>query len=135
FDYYPFFMVLVVHCSGANIQPMISYYDGASGFNRMISSVLLAEKSGLFFGILSLCIGFFAAPQLVALFGITSAEIVDLAVIGIRLFFISYLFMGFNFIYMTYFQSIGYMKPAIWITLFRHFIIFIPVLVVLPLLF
>lgn len=134
-NYLHFFMFLVFQGIGAAIQPMISYYYGASGFNRMKSSVLLAEKSALFFGILSLCIGFFAAPQLVALFGITSAEIVDLAVIGIRLFFISYLFMGFNFIYMTYFQSIGYMKPAIWITLFRHFIIFIPVLVVLPLLF
>lgn len=134
-NYLHFFMFLVFQGIGAAIQPMISYYYGASVFNRMKASVLLAEKSALFFGILSLLIGFVAAPQLVTLFGITSTEIVDLAVIGIRLFFISYLFMGFNFIYMTYFQSIGYMKPATWITLFRHFIIFIPVLVALPLLF
>lgn len=134
-NYLHFFMFLVFEGIGAAIQPMLSYYYGASGFNRMKASVQLAEKSALFFGVLSLLIGFVAAPHLVALFGVTSTEIVDLAVIGIRIFFVSYLFMGFNFIYMTYFQSIGYMKPAIWITLFRHFIIFIPVLIVLPLLF
>src|SRR5699024_804847 len=75
------------------------------------------------------------APYLVALFGVTSDAIVDLAITGIRLFFISYLFMGFNFIYMTYFQSIGYVKPATWITIYRHFIVFIPVLILLPYLF
>lgn len=134
-SYLHFFMFLVFEGIGSAIQPMISYYYGTKNFVRIKRSVQLAERSALLFGGLFLATGFFGAPYLVALFGVTSDAITALAVTGIRLFFISYLFMGFNFIYMTYFQSIGYVKPATWITVFRHFIIFIPVLIVLPHLF
>jgi putative MATE family efflux protein len=131
-NYLHFFMFLVFVGIGSAVQPMISYYYGAHQFQHIKDTVKLAEKAALFFGALFFIGGFFGAPYLVALFGVTSEVIVGLAVTGIRLFFIGYLFMGFNFIYMTYFQSIGYVKPAMWITIFRHFIIFIPVLIVLP---
>src|SRR5699024_4889315 len=71
-NYLHFFMFLVFQGIGAAIQPMISYYYGASGFNRMKASVLLAEKSALFCGILSLCHGFFSEPQFVVLFEMRS---------------------------------------------------------------
>src|SRR5699024_7287758 len=59
--------------------------------------------------------------------GITSTEITELAVTGIRLFFIGYLFMGINFIYITSFQAIGKIKLSNCITLYRGLILLITV--------
>src|SRR5699024_1777915 len=66
------------------------------------------------------------------IFGITSPDIVALSSEGIKLFFLGYIFMGINFVYMTYYQSIGQIKPSIGITLFRGFILLGVMLLVLP---
>src|SRR5699024_1922354 len=76
--------------------------------------------------------GYLATDYLVAIFGITSPDIVALSYEGIKLFFLGYLFMGVNFVYMTYYQSIGRIKPSIVITFARGFIILILMLAVLP---
>src|SRR5690625_7319699 len=52
--------------------------------------------------------------------------------VGLKLFFLGYLFMGVNFIYMTYYQSIGRVKPSIMITFARGFVILIAMLIILP---
>src|SRR5699024_2624352 len=75
-NYLHFFMFLVFEGIGSAIQPMISYYYGAKGFEKIKDSVKLAEKSALLFGVLFFIGGFFAAPYLVALFGVTSDVIV-----------------------------------------------------------
>ena len=46
-----------------------------------------------------------------------------LAIPGIKLFFIGYLFMGTNFVMMTYYQSIGQIRMATWITAAREIVI------------
>lgn len=134
-NYIHYFMFLVFMGIGSAIQPMISYYYGAKLIGHLKETIKLAEKTAILFGVIFLFIGIFAAPHLVALFGIESEAIMSLAVTGIKLFFISYLFMGFNFIYIIYFQSIGNARPAFWITIYRNFIIFIFMLVVLPFFF
>src|SRR5699024_862009 len=72
------------------------------------------------------------ADFLVAIFGVSSDAIGALAVTGIKLFFLGYLFMGINFIYMTYYQSIGYVRPSIGLTVFRGFILLLICLYILP---
>lgn len=131
-NYLHTFMFLLFMGVGSSIQPMISYYYGAGLSEKTKETVKIAEKTAVFLGGLFLIIGFFAADSLVAMFGVTSDAITELAVTGIRLFFIGYIFMGINFIYLTYFQSIGHVKPSIWITIFRGFILLIIMLLVLP---
>lgn len=131
-NYLHTFMFLLFMGIGSSIQPMISYFYGANLTGHIKETIKIAEKSAVVIGGLFLVIGYFAADYLVAMFGITSTEITDLAVTGIRLFFIGYLFMGINFIYLTYFQAIGQIKPSIWITLFRGFILLIILLLILP---
>lgn len=134
-NYLHFFMFLVFVGVGSAIQPMISFYYGAKMFGQMKETIKIAEKTTIALGILFFAGGFFGASYLVSLFGITDAAVMELAVTGIRIFFIAYLFLGVNFIYTTYFQSIGYVRPALWITLFRNFILFIVMLLLLPFLF
>ncbi|UOQ84816.1 MATE family efflux transporter [Gracilibacillus salinarum] len=114
------------------LQPMISYYYGANEKNRIEESLKLGEKAAFTLGGVLLVIGLFAAPVLVSFFGLESEEVRTLAVQGIRLFFIGYLFIGFNFVYMTYFQSIGQIKSSMTIALLRGFVILILLLWILP---
>ncbi|HLR23716.1 MAG TPA: MATE family efflux transporter [Pseudogracilibacillus sp.] len=120
---------------GSTIQPMISYYYGAKKYDHIKQTVRLGEAAGLGLGLLFIAIGYLATDYLVAIFGITSPDIVALSSEGIKLFFLGYIFMGINFVYMTYYQSIGQIKPSIGITLFRGFILLGVMLLVLPPLF
>src|SRR5699024_12368567 len=66
---------------------------------------------------------------------ITLLYIVVFCYILIKLFFLVYNFMGINFVYITYYQCIGQIKPSIGITLFIGFILLVVMLLVLPPLF
>ncbi|ASK63897.1 MATE family efflux transporter [Virgibacillus phasianinus] len=134
-NYLHTFMFLAFIGIGQSIQPMISFYYGSKDGDKIKETVKVAEWSGLILGVIFIGIGYFGAEFLVSIFGITSPDIVTLTAKGIRLFFIGYLFMGTNFIYMTYFQSIGYVGPSIGITVFRGFILLLAALYALPLWF
>src|SRR5690625_138938 len=133
-NYLHTFMFLAFIGIGSTIQPLVSFYYGAQKDESIKKTIQLAERTGLCLGILFLAIGFFGADQLVAIFGVETAEISEVAAKGLKLFFLGYLFMGINFTYMTYYQSIGQVRPSIMITIFRGFILLILMLFVLPML-
>lgn len=87
----------------------------------MQETIRLAEKTAIGLGLILFVIGYVFAPSLVRLFGVTDSAIIELAVEGIRLFFISYLFIGISFVYMTYFQSVGKVWSATVIILCRSY--------------
>ncbi|WP_034551776.1 MATE family efflux transporter [Carnobacterium funditum] len=120
---------------GSAIQPLISYYKGAKDEKKIQKTIQLAIGTALIAGILFMLIGQFAATQIVRLFGDFPEEVVALAVSGIKLFFIAYLFMGTNFVMMTYYQSIGQIRMATWITAARGIIVLLIMLMILPKLF
>src|SRR5690625_5031397 len=95
-------------------------------------TVKIAVVSALLVCLLFLIVGYIGAVFLVSIFWVSSVYITDLATNGIKLFFIGYLFMGINFIYMTYYQSIGYIRPSLGIIVFRGFILLIGMLYILP---
>lgn len=131
-NYLHVFMFLAFIGIGSSIQPMISYYYGAEAFDKIKETVKIAERTAIVLGIIFIVVGFWQADFLVSIFGIESEVISDLATQGVQLFFIGYLFMGVNFVYMTYFQSIGYVLPSLLITVFRGFILLLLALVILP---
>lgn len=131
-NYLHTFMFLAFIGIGTTIQPLVSYYYGAQQDDSIKKTIRLAEVTSLGLGILFLAIGYFGADHLVAIFGVESAEIATLAAKGLKLFFLGYLFMGVNFVYMTYYQSIGFVRPSIYITFFRGFVLLILMLLVLP---
>ncbi len=134
-NYLHTFMFLAFMGIGTAIQPMISYYFGAKMNHKIAEVIKIAEKTAIIIGGGFFIGGYFSAGFLVSLFGITDPQITALTIVGIRLFFLSYLFMGINFIYIIYFQSIGSVRPSTWLTVFRSFIVFMMMIIVLPLLF
>lgn len=117
---------------GSTIQPMVSYYFGAKRQEMIKETIKIAEITSLLLGVLFLMIGIIGANYLVMIFGITAEDIFAIATSGLKLFFIGYLFMGINFVYMTFYQSVGLVKPSLLITLFRGVIILVLMLLILP---
>src|SRR5699024_4640273 len=117
------------------IQAISSYHHGAKKYDDVRLAVRLGEPAGHGLVLVFIAFVYRATGCLVELLGITSPDIVALSSEGIKLFFLGYIFMGINFVYMTYYQSIGQIKPSIGITLFRGFILLGVMLLVLPPLF
>lgn len=128
-------MLMVFLGIGAAIQPLISYYHGAKNYQRERQTVQIAVRTAIVAGVLSFLVGLMAARPIVAIFGDFPQYIMALAVTGVRLFFIAYLFMGVNFVMMTYYQSVGHVGMATWITAAREIVVMLAFLLILPLLF
>ncbi|WP_458120279.1 MATE family efflux transporter [Paenibacillus sp. Z6-24] len=117
---------------GSAIQPLISYYHGARQEERKRHTVRIAIKTALGIGIgLLIVIQLWAAP-IVGIFGDFPTEVTVLAVTGLKVFSLAYLFIGVNFVMMTYFQSINHVKMAIWVTAAREIILMLIFLAILP---
>ncbi|MCR8636650.1 MATE family efflux transporter [Paenibacillus radicis (ex Xue et al. 2023)] len=125
-------MLMMFIGMGSAIQPLISFYRGAKQRVRERETIRIAVKTALGTGIGILLVGIFAADAIVSMFGDFSADVRELAITGIRLFFIAYLFMGINFVMMTYFQATEQVKMAIWITIAREMLLMIAFLFTLP---
>lgn len=126
------FMFLAFFGIETAMQPMISYYHGAKKRHRMKKTIALAEKTAVGLGLTLFIIGYIFAPLLVSLFGVKDSTIIEIAVEGIRLFFIGYLFIGISFVYMTYLQSVGKVWSATAIILCRSYVLFLMYLFILP---
>lgn len=118
---------------GSAVQPLVSYYHGAKATERTKKTIKVAIYVAVVAGLIVFTIGQVWTNQIVAIFGDFSPEIVAMSVTGIRLFFVAYLFMGINFVMMSYFQSIAQIRMAIWITASREIIFMMIFILVLPL--
>ncbi|OMF80149.1 MATE family efflux transporter [Paenibacillus glucanolyticus] len=128
-------MLLLFLGMGSAIQPLVSYYHGGQKHDRKRETVRIATWTAIGTGAAFTMIGQIAAAPIVNIFGDFSADIQNMATSGIRIFFIAYLVMGINFIMMTYFQSIGKVKMAAWITAGREIFFLLIFLSILPALF
>lgn len=125
-------MLMMFLGMAAAVQPLVSYFHGAKSKDKIRQTVQLALLTAIGAGLIAFLIGQFGTRQIVAIFGDFSPEVVSLAATGIRIFFIAYLFMGINFVMMSYFQSISQIRMATWITASREIIFMIIFILILP---
>lgn len=125
-------MLLMFLGMGAAVQPLISYYRGANNRVRERETIRIAIITAVVTGGCVLIIGLLFANVMVSVFGNFSEEVRELAVKGIGLFFTAYLFMGVNFVMMTYFQVTDQVRMAIWITIAREMLLMVVLLLTLP---
>ncbi|GAA3411184.1 MATE family efflux transporter [Paenibacillus hodogayensis] len=117
---------------GAAVQPLVSYYRGAGLQSRQKETIRIAVRTAFGVGLFIFLVGLIAADGIVSLFGSFAEDVHRMAVTGIRLFFIGYLFMGSNFVMMTYFQATDQVKMATWITVAREMLLMVALLFTLP---
>ena len=114
------------------IQPILSSNYGAKN-KKNISDTLKYAMTTVF--IISVCIYlciFFGAEIIVQIFNNEQNEILqNIAVTGLKIYFLACVFAGFNIVISVYFTSISYPTPAHIISILRGFILIIPIAFIL----
>lgn len=127
--------ILIFMGIGLAVQPLISYYMGAGKKERIKQTLKVAIITTLSFSISLIVIAEVFARPILGLFGDLSAEVIDIAVLGIRLFIPAYIFMGINLVMMTYYQTTGKSWIANTMTIAREVVLMLLFLFTLPYLF
>lgn len=114
------------------IQPILSSNYGAKN-KKNISDILKYAITTVF--IISVCIYlciFFGSETIVQIFNNEQNEILqNIAVTGLKIYFLACVFAGFNIVISVYFTSISYPVPAHIISILRGFILIIPIAFIL----
>lgn len=120
---------------GQAIQPIVSYNFGAGRLDRVYESVRFGIYTSLGLGMLFYSIGLFFPEFLVSIFTNKGSEIMDVTVNGIRIYFLSFIFMGVNIVMTSYIQSKEHARVSLIISLTRGLVLVVIGLIILPRIF
>lgn len=117
---------------GAALQPITSYLYGAIEYAKMAVFLRLALIAAIILGGALMILGLLGSGLIIQLFGVTDLAIIEYTSVGIRYFFMGYLFLGVNMVLLEYYQSIALVRYATFIVVLRVVIFFLPLLFILP---
>ena len=126
-----FLFLMIVMGFNQGMQPIAGYNFGARQFDRLVQVL----KYTIFCGVTVTTIGFLVGqlfPRSIVYLFATDAELVRVAVEGLRIVLMFFPVVGFQMVTSSFFQSIGMAKKAIFLSLTRQLLFLIPTLLVLP---
>lgn len=129
--YFPV-VFMINNAIAQSAQPIISYNLGNPKTDRVHQTLKIALQIALGFGFLLTLAMSFLAPQMVNVFLDYTSPAYTIAVKGIPLFSVGFIFFAFNIIYIGYYQSIGYMRKATIVTFMRGYLFLFISFIVLP---
>lgn len=112
------------------MQPIAGYNYGAKQFDR-VKSVF---KKTVLAGIIVTCFGFLISeifPHYIASAFTSNQNLIEVTITGLRLIFAVFPIVGFQMVTSNFFQSIGYARISIILSLSRQVIFFLPSLIIL----
>jgi putative MATE family efflux protein len=123
--------VMPVFGLGQGMQPIVGYCYGARLYERTRRTIEIALAVAL---VITSVGEFFllAFPQVFALAFTDDAEVIKITVWGIRVLQCTFAIVGFQMIGSVTFQALGIAGPALFLSLARQVIFFIPSLLLLP---
>lgn len=116
-------------------QPIIAVNFGAGNGERMRKVTWLGEKAAMISGLLFAAAGILWPERIIQAFIEPYPEIVSMAVLAIRIYFLSFLFTGLNLMYSTCLQSTLQSGKALFLCLLRAVILNGILVAVLPIFF
>ncbi|MBN1184162.1 MAG: MATE family efflux transporter [Bacteroidales bacterium] len=118
------------------IQPIISFNFGQNKVNRMIKTLWLGIGNSLLVIVFLIVSILVFSEQIIGIYssGKMDASLMNLTKEAIRIYVWGYVFLGSNFLFASYFQSIEFAKSATVINILRTTIILIPVAFLISLL-
>lgn len=125
-------MMLIFWGLSVSMQPVISYNHGAGLKDRVKESISLVLKISLIMGVISYVLGVLFNEEMVRLFIMDSEEVVVMASRGILIYFINFIFLGFNMSIIMYYQAIENPGVSTVFTVLRGFVIVLILLNILP---
>ena len=117
---------------GAALQPITSYLYGAIEYAKMAVFLKLALIAAIILGGALMILGLLGSGLIIRLFGVTDPAIIEYTSVGVRYFFMGYLFLGVNMVLLEFYQSITLVRYATFIVVLRVVIFFLPLLFILP---
>lgn len=127
-------VVMVLMGLGQGMQPILGYNYGAGHTHRLQQTLRL----GLFVGVGVTTLGFLGGeilPKYIVSLFTPDTELSTLAERGMRIQMIVFPLVGIQVVITTFFQSIGWIKSSITLSLSRQLIFLIPSLIILPKIF
>lgn len=92
------------------VQPILATNYGAGKWERLKETKRQGEITAAIAGLLFVSVGLVLPALVTEAFVAPTEEILTMSVLAVRIYFISFLAMGFNMLYSTWFQSV--MKPG-----------------------
>ena len=126
-----FLFIMIVIGLTQGMQPIAGYNYGAKNYSR-VTDVLRKTVLG---ATIALCVGTFIAevfPHFVASLFTSDKQLIDMAVVGLRIVFMTYPIVGIQIVGSHLFQSIGMANKAIFLSVSRQVIFLIPFLLIFP---
>ena len=122
----------IFYAAASSAQPIVSFNHGAGNPARSRAALRCSVVvSVAFAAVAALCFAFFA-PTIISVFLAGGSETWALASMGLPLFAIGLVFMGFNTPVIGYFQSIERSGTSILLTLLRGFVLVVLAFALLP---
>lgn len=132
--YSRYIIEMIIIGFGQGISPMISYSYGAEAFD--VGEKLRKQTSKLVLGLgIVSCLALFIGGHVYGSIFTDDPKLIEMIAFGMKLFSLSFLFMGYNIISSFYFTGNGYAKESIIISSLRGLIILSFNIFVLPILF
>jgi len=126
-----FLFVMVVFGLNQGMQPIAGYNYGAKHYHRVVDVL----KKTMIGATVVLCTGTFIVevfPHFVASLFTTDEKMIDIAVNGMRIVFMTYPLIGINIVGAAFFQSLGMSEKAIVLSITRQVVFLIPFLLIFP---
>lgn len=123
---------MVYNAIGQSAQPIISYNFGAGREDRVHAAYRLALKAALCFGLLFCVFTALFRYEIVGMFIDTAYPAYGIAVEGIPLFAIGFIFFAVNIVSIVYFQRVERAVDATWVTVMRGFVFMALCFLLLP---
>ena len=126
-----FLFVMVVFGLNQGMQPIVGYNYGAKKYHRVVDVL----KKTIVGATVVLCTGTFIVevfPHFVASLFTSDEHMIDIAVNGMRIVFMTYPIIGINIVGAAFFQSLGMSEKAIVLSITRQVVFLIPFLLIFP---
>ena len=109
------------------IQPLISTYYGVNDKNQIRRIMKYGQFTMILLSVAMYTVLFVFSPQVTGIFNSEGNEVLQkIAEVGLKLYFTSNIFVGFNTVVATFFTSIEKAMPAHILSLLRGLVLIIP---------
>ncbi len=126
-----FVAVMIVLGFTQGMQPIAGYNYGAKLHSRVAHVLKLTIYYATIVTTVAFLVGMFFPETLTRIFT-SEKELIDQTIIAMRLYFCTFAVVGFQMVASNFFQSIGKVKKAIFLSLTRQVIFLLPLMLLLP---
>lgn len=116
------------------VQPIIGYNYGARNYKRVIEAVKLSIYAASIISLAGFIVVQLFSEKVIALFN-QNPQLIAMGSDGLRLFLCMLPIVGFQVIGANYFQAVGKVKHAVFLSMSRQVFLLIPLIIILPTMF